>query len=207
MKTLRTTPPVIHTLMPPSLLPYRQCKLSNGLEVFYLNDPTQEAFKLDFLLPMGAYQQPQPVVASTTVNLLNEGTLHHTSEEIADFFDFHGAYIDFNCGMHQSEVSLISLHKYASLTIRMVAEMIRESIFPAREVELYLRNRKQQHLVNLEKTSYLARAEFARVLYGGLHPYANQFTLEDFDRVTPSLVQDFYRGRLAASHCRIVLNQ
>lgn len=198
--------PGIHELSSPSILPYKESTLSNGLKIFYLHDPDQEVFKMDVVLPTGAYYQPQAVVASTAINLLNEGTSVHAAEAIADFFDFHGAYIDFTCGLHHSEVSLISLHKYASDTIRMLAEMITGSTFPEREMEIYLRNKKQQHLVNLEKNSYLARMEFMRVLFGQDHPYANQFVSEDFDRVTISLVRDFYFSRLSASNTRIVLS-
>ena len=53
---------------------------------------------------------------------------------IAEFFDYHGAYVDYNCGLHKSEISLISLNKYADKTIGMVAEMIAESTFPGTRI-------------------------------------------------------------------------
>ena len=42
-------------------------------------------------------------------------------------------------------------------------------------------------------------------MYGQNHPYANYFTLEDFDQVTPELLLDFYRKRVQASQCRIMI--
>ena len=87
----------------------------------------------------------------------------------------------------------------------MLAEMTLESTFPQKELETYIRNRKQQHLVNIEKTSYLARMEFIYRMYGKAHPYANCFTLEDFDQVTPELLLDFYQKRVQASQCRIMI--
>lgn len=201
----RNTPPTLADINRPSLWPVQRHTLPNGIEVVYLHDPHQDVFKVDVVLPAGAYYQPRPVIASSMLNMLNEGTTAHSSTEIADLFDYHGAYVDYNCGMHTAEVSLISLEKYASPTLRLLAEMIRESVFPAKELETFLRNRKQEHLVNLEKTSYLARREFLRRLYGEAHPYANLFDTGDFDRVTPEALRDFYRQRVQAEGCRLVL--
>ena len=189
----RNIEPSITEISRPSLWGHQQITLPNGIEIVYLHDPNQEVFKMDVVLSAGIYNQSRPVIASSMINMLNEGTRQHTSAEIAELFDYHGAYVDFNCGMHKAELSLISLNKYAPQTIRMLAEMTLESTFPQKELETYIRNRKQQHLVNIEKTSYLARMEFIYRMYGKAHPYANCFTLEDFDQVTPELLLDFYQ--------------
>ena len=201
----RNIEPSIAEISRPSLWEHQQITLPNGIEIVYLHDPNQEVFKMDVVLAAGIYNQSRPVIASSMINMLNEGTRQHSSAEIAELFDYHGAYVDFNCGIHKAELSLISLNKYASQTIRMLAEMTLESTFPQKELETYIRNRKQQHLVNIEKTSYLARMEFIYRMYGKEHPYANYFTLENFDQVTPELLHDFYRERVQASQCRIML--
>lgn len=201
----RNIEPPITEISRPSLWGHQQITLPNGIEIVYLHDPSQEVFKMDVVLPAGIYNQPRPVIASSMINMLNEGTRQHSSAEIAELFDYHGAYVDFNCGIHKAELSLISLNKYASQTIRMLAEMTLESTFPQKELEIYIRNRKQQHLINIEKTSYLARTEFIYRMYGQNHPYANYFTLEDFDQVTPELLLDFYQKRVQASQCRIMI--
>lgn len=201
----RNIEPSIAEISRPSLWEHQQITLPNGIEIVYLHDPNQEVFKMDVILAAGIYNQSRPVIASSMINMLNEGTRQHSSTEIAELFDYHGAYVDFNCGIHKAELSLISLNKYASQTIRMLAEMTLESTFPQKELETYIRNRKQQHLVNIEKTSYLARMEFIYRMYGKAHPYANCFTLEDFDQVTPELLLDFYQKRVQASQCRIMI--
>lgn len=201
----RNIPPVLSAINRPSIWQHQRVMLPNGIEIVYLHDATQEVFKMDVVFPAGAYYQPQPVVASTMLNMLNEGTRHHSAEEIAELFDYHGAYVDYNCGMHKSEISLISLNKYARPTIQMLSEIIQASIFPEKELAIYLQNRRQQQLVNLEKTSYLARVEFLHRLYGEQHPYANHFCLEDFDKITPEILQAFYTERIQATGCRIMI--
>ena len=168
----RNIAPRITPLSTPSLLPYQCLILANGTEIFYLNDPLQEVFKIDVVFEAGIYYQSQPLVASTTVNMLNEGTLHHSAEAIADQFDYYGAYVDFSCGLNKTEVSLLSLNKYATETLTMLAEIITESNIPDKELEIYLTNKRQEYLVNLEKTSYLAKQKFSALIFGEDHPYA-----------------------------------
>ena len=43
----RNIAPRITPLSTPSLLPYQCLILANGTEIFYLNDPLQEVFKID----------------------------------------------------------------------------------------------------------------------------------------------------------------
>ena len=136
----RNKAPLLSPLSEPALLPYNRFMLPNGIEVVYIHDPAQEVFKIDVIFEAGIYYQSRPLIASTAINMLNEGTLHHHSEEIADLFDYYGAYIDFNCGLNKSELSLISLSKYAEPTLNMLVEMLTESIVPEKERSALIKN-------------------------------------------------------------------
>ena len=201
----RNIAPRITPLSTPSLLPYQCLIWANGTEIFYLNDPLQEVFKIDVVFEAGIYYQSQPLVASTTVNMLNEGTLHHSAEAIADQFDYYGAYVDFSCGLNKTEVSLLSLNKYATETLTMLAEIITESNIPDKELEIYLTNKRQEYLVNLEKTSYLAKQKFSALIFGEDHPYANRIEESDYQRITVSLIRDFYHRYYQAGQFRIFI--
>lgn len=201
----RSIAPAIAPLSVPALLPYSRTSLPNGIEVVYIHDPAQEVFKIDVQFEAGIYYQPQPLLSSTTVNMLNEGTSRHDAEAIAEIFDYYGAYVDYNCGLNKVELSLISLNKYAPETIAILAEMIADSVVPEKELEIFLRNKRQEFLVGLEKTSYLARKEFSKLLFGEQHPYANMVSEKDYNRVTASLVRDFYHRHINARDCRITI--
>ncbi|MCC8174464.1 MAG: insulinase family protein, partial [Odoribacter sp.] len=201
----RTTAPALTPLSIPELLDYSIHTLSNGIKVYVLHDENQEVFKLDVVFNAGTYYQPYPLVALSTVNMLNEGTPKYNSLEIAENFDFYGAYIDFSSGFHKSEISLFSLVKYAQETIPVMGEIITESIFPAEELSIFLRNKKQRFLTQLQKTSYLARKEFTKVLFGENHPYAEMIKVNDFDKVDRESLKTFFNERYSASHCHIIL--
>lgn len=200
----RNIAPSLAPLSVPNVLPYQRIMLDNGVEIVYLHDPAQEVFKIDVLFEAGVYYQSQPLVASTAINMLNEGTQQHNAEEIADLFDFYGAYIDFNCGLNKAELSLISLNKYAAETICMLVEMLTDSVVPEKELDIFLTNKRQEYLVNNEKTSYLARKKFSEVLFGESHPYANRVSEKDYTLISAPMIREFYHQYINAGHCRIV---
>ncbi|MDR2414871.1 MAG: insulinase family protein [Odoribacteraceae bacterium] len=206
MKPNRKSPPPLHPIDTPTIFTRQDARAANGLNLTCLHDPRQETCKIEIILPHGTYYQPRPVIASTAINLLNDGTTTLSAAEIAEFFDFHGAYIHLAAGVHHSSISILSLREHAGKMIEMIAKMIIESTFPEREMEIYLRNKQQQHEDNMGKTSYLARRAFLGLLNGEQHPYANHFTGEDFARVTTATVRHFYRERLTATATRVILS-
>ena len=203
--TQRDSAPALAPLTAPALLPYKRFSLPNGIDIVYIHDPAQEVFKIDAVFEAGIYYQPKPLIASTAINMLNGGTARHTAEEIADLFDYYGAYIDFNCGLNKSELSLISLTKYAEPVLVQLAEMITGSIVPEKELDLFLTNKRQEHLVTCEKTSYLARKEFSRLIFGDKHPYANPISADDYLHVQREEVLDFCHEHVHACGCRLML--
>lgn len=201
----RNISPALAPLSLPALLPWRRQWLENGVEVVSIHDPSQSAFKLDVSFEAGIYYQPQPLLAPAAVNMLGGGTRRHSAEEIADLFDFYGAYTDFSCGPDKAEVSLVSLEKYAAETVAMVAELLTDSIVPEKELDIYLANRRQEFLVDREKTAWLARKKFFELLYGASHPYANRIVGEDFVALAAPAVRQFCRERIHASGCRVTV--
>ncbi len=197
--------PNIVPLSEPVLLPYQCFKLNNGIEVIYIQDPSQNVFKMDVIFEAGVYYQSQPLLASTAINMLNEGTRLHSAEEIADIFDFYGAYTDFYCGLNKSELSLISLCKYARETITMLVEMLTESVIPEKELDIYLTNKHQEFRINNEKTAFLTRKKFSELLFGPEHPYANQISDKDFTSLSADKVRQFYHQYIHAGNCRIMI--
>ena len=201
----RNIAPPLTPLSVPALLPYQKIMLDNGIEVIYIHDPAQNVFKTDIVFEAGIYYQSQPLIASTAIHMLNEGTRKHHAEAIADLFDYYGAYVDFSCGLNKAEASLISLNKYACETLSMLAEILTESTIPEKELSIFLSHRKQEFLVNNEKTAYLARKKFSELLFGSQHPYANLISETDYSQVNATIVREFYHRHINARHCRIVI--
>lgn len=201
----RNIPPRIFPLSQPVIMEHKTEILPNGVEVVIMNDPTQEVFKMDIMFKAGAVYQPQRLIATTAINMLGEGTSKYTSEQISELFDYYGAYIGENVSMINSELCVIGLCKYAAPVINLTAELITDSIFPKKELEIFLKNRKQQFLIQCEKTSYLARKEYMLRMYGDGHPYSNQVAEEDYSKLDRDLLVEFHKERYVAENCKVYI--
>jgi len=198
--------PNITELSNPVLLKSTTTKLDNGIEIIVINDPNQEVFKMDVVFKSGSINQSQALVANTTMNMLCNGTTKHDSNKIAEIFDYYGAYVDTNCGFGSSEISMITATKYAKNTIPLIAEMIQESIFPEKEIEIFLRNKYQEFLVINEKTSYLALKKFTQLMFGENNVYTNPINKDDFKKISSELLKTYYNSHIQNSSCKIYLS-
>ncbi len=193
----RKTPPALNPLPQASLIAPVERSLANGTRICIFKDNQQGVFKMDILFRTGREYASRPFIADTALNMLNEGTSSRTGREIAEIFDFHGAYMGLYTGFVQSSLSVVSLYKHAGTIAGLIAEMIAESRIPEEEMKIFLKNRKQELLLKLEKNNFIAHREFGKKLYGPSHPYANNTAPEDIERVNGKDVADFY-----ASHIR-----
>jgi len=198
--------PDITELSNPVLLKHSINKLANGIEIIITNDPNQEVFKMDVVYNTGTINQSKALIANTTMNMLCNGTTKHNSNKIAEIFDYYGSYIDTNCGFAHSELSMIAPTKYAKNTIPLLGEMIQESIFPEKEIEIFLRNKYQEFLLQQEKTSYMVLKKFSQLMFGENNVYTNPVNKEDFKNISRDILKNYYNSNIQHSRCKIYLS-
>lgn len=180
--------------------------LPNGVTVNVLNAGENEVARVDLLFGGGRWQQSRPLQANFTNRMLREGTRRYTSAELAERLDYYGAWLELNTGAEYSFVSLFSLNKYLPQTLGLLESAVKEPLFPEKELrtlaEIYL----QQFRVNCSKVNFLARRALAHALYGGQHPCGRLVQEDDYRRLTPSLLREFYDRYYHSGNCAIYLS-
>jgi zinc protease len=174
--------------------------LQNGLPVYFLNEPGQDLIKIEFIFYAGSYFQNKKLTAVVTANLLQEGTLKKSSREISEIFDYYGVYANFDPQKDLSSISIFVLEKHLEPVLQLVEEIFKEASFPESELETYLQNLKQQHIVSLEKVINVARMQFGKLIFGETHPYGKVLGLEDFDLINRKDIVDFYKNHYSANN-------
>lgn len=179
--------------------------LENGLPVYYIHAASQEVVKIDFIFEAGAWQQNEKFIASLTSFMLQEGTINHTSAQIAGTFDFYGAYIQAGADQNFASVSIISLNKYLPEILKLTEEIVKNPTFPQHELEVLLEKQKQKFKLENEKVKVLCQKKFTTVLFGESHPYAVNNSIENFDVVTRDKLLQFFQTWYHAGNCRIIV--
>jgi zinc protease len=182
----------------------RLAHLSNGVPVYLLQFGTQEIVELAAIFPAGKSFEPAASVAGFTAKMIQEGTLRRNGLEFARAIDRFGASIHVESGYESASASLTALAKHLDATVPLWAEMLLEPAFPAEELEK-LRERTLQHLdVEEQKTSYVARKEYSRLLFGPTHPYGAHSEKPDISAVTLEQLQAFHGSHFHAANAMIV---
>lgn len=180
--------------------------MPNGIPVYILNAGENEVVRIDMLLKGGRWQQTQRLQALFTNRMLREGTHRYTAAVIAEKLDYYGAWLELSSSSEHAYITLYSLNKYLPETLDVLESMVKEPLFPEKELKVIVDTNIQQFQVNSSKVDFLAHRELMRAIYGAQHPCGQLAEVEDYEQVTPELLRDFYNKHYHSGNCRIYLS-
>ncbi len=191
----------IHTTTPTIEVAQAECvTLHNGMRLYILSAEEFEIMRLSVVFHAGSSLQRVPFSASTTANLLAEGSQHMTAREISEALDFHGSYFDVNIDRDYSYISFAMLSKFVQPTLDVAAEILLRPTFPDEEVATYAAKRKQRLAIDRTKVDVRAREAFAKAMFGAQHPYGERFDEAAYDNLHREDLVNFYRTHYTADN-------
>lgn len=178
----------------------------NGMNFYFKKTDAEGLLRLDIILPAGIQYQSRPLLASMTNSLLKEGSRRLTSAQIAERFDYYGAFINYGCGLENACINLYSPKKYFGQTLELLNELLRYPLFPQKELDISLERNRQSHLISLQKVQVLAGLEIQKCLLGPEHPYAQKLQEDDFGSFDASLLAEFHNIHYCAGRSTALLS-
>ena len=139
---------------------------SNGLNVFVFDSGDQELVRMEWIVDNVFVRENRALLNNCVCDMLLEGTSAHSSAQLAERVDFHGAFLVPSFGYDQSTLTLFALTKHLPSLLPLVRDILTNSIFPENELATYIRNHKQKMQVSLKKNSFVARRQFNRAVFG-----------------------------------------
>ena len=201
----RTIPPPIKDAIQfdLSLKPCTQYSLANGVPVYYVNDGAEEVAMVELVFNAGNYFENKNFIASATSHLLKNGTKNKSAFQINEYFEYYGAYLSRSCYSETATLTLHCLSKHLNELLPVIREILTESIFPEKELEIFKQNSIQRLLVNLKKSDFVANRLIDEYLYGADHPYGRVSTVDTIQAVTREDVVNFYSSNYLKANCKI----
>lgn len=170
----RTLAPAFNRTIDFELLSPEKVVTASGAEAYFVLGGSQDVSKVELIFPAGRWVEKVWGASYFSSQLLNKGTKQKGSYEIAQRFDSLGAHLEVHAALDFVSVSLYSLNKNLEAGLRLLLELLTESIFPEKELEqlksIYLQNLK----VNREKTSFQASLLIRKNIFGETHPYGKE---------------------------------
>lgn len=186
--------------MPPSKLSHAK----NGVRIYILSSDDFEVVRFTFVFKAGSSLQTKPFAASSTANMLGEGSSSLTAQEIAERLDFYGSYFDVNIDRDYSYISFCSLKKFFEPTLEVAREILLHPAFPEREAEVYRQKRKQSLTIERQKVDMQSREMFAEALFGSDHPYGISTHEDEYDNLTTDDLKEHYMRLYTAENAFVV---
>ena len=175
--------------------------LSNGVRAHLLENHEYRVIRLSLIFGAGSSRQEVPFSATTTANLLSEGSRSHTARQIAERLDFYGSYFDISTDRDVTVISFCALSKFFLPTLKVAEEILLQPAFPTDEFDSYRIKRRQQLAVERTKVDVRAREAFARAMFGEKHPYGISSPESAYDTLSRDDVERFYRRFYTAGNC------
>lgn len=177
---------------------------ANGVKIYTLNSNDFEVVRFTFVFRAGSSMQHKPFTASTTSNMLAEGSTTLSAQQIADELDFYGSYFDVNIDRDYVYISFATLSKFFEQTLRVAREIILRPAFSSKELRTYCSKRKQGLAIERKKIDVQSRELFGKALFGDEHPYGISADESLYDDITREDIVALYEELYTADNCFMV---
>jgi zinc protease len=179
-------------------LPTERRRAENGLVMLGHRNEASQAVVLRAMLRTGGVLDPPELAgaARLTGAMLQRGTAHHTFEQLNELTDANGISIAADVARQTTEVTVKCLAEDLELGVRVLAEVVREPIFPADQLEK-VRGELLTALREADQdTRSVADRAFRELAYGDEHPFRRRVSgyVETVPRVRVEHLVAHHRG-------------
>lgn len=202
----RTIQPEVRDIGSLAVQKPRRFVMPNGVALNVLDSGDNEVVRIDLLMEGGRWQQSQPLQALFANRMLREGTLRYSASEIAEKLDYYGAWLELSSASEYAYITLYSLNKYLPQTLEVLESIVKEPLFPEKELGIIIDNNVQQFLVNSSKVDFLAHRALMKAVYGEAHPCGRLVQQEDYSRINPVVLREFYNRHYHSGNCTIFVS-
>lgn len=200
----RTQAPGFNQVEHINLIKPGHLKFSNNCNLFYFNSGDQELVRIEWVFGNLRFNKQQPLLNMAVNDMLTEGTEELSATMIADRIDYYGAFLQTDYGYDNCTVTLYSLNKHLAQTLPIVFDILNNSIFPPKEIEVFKMTHRQKLQVGLQKNDVLARRQFNRALYGdSIYGYAAE--IADYDQLDQASMQAHFKQMYQPANCTIII--
>ena len=176
-----------------TLTPIEKTKLSNGLELWMIEQNELPIVSMNLVLKTGTANEPddRTGVSGLTTALLDDGTKNRSAVEIANQLQSIGAFMNAGGSWDSTTVSMQTLTKNMDKALEIYSDVIVNPTFPEKEFTS-LRGRS---LVGLRQQkanpNAIANIAYNKVLYGN-HPYGRDSTEATLNAISRDDLVKYY---------------
>jgi predicted Zn-dependent peptidase len=190
-----------------NLPPVNSFELDNGLKVTLVKYGDIPKTTVRLVVRSGNLNEAENDVwlSDFTGNLMKEGTITKTGNQIADEVAGMGGDLSISTGIETTSISTDVLAEYVGQAVNLIADVVMNPVFPETETAR-LRNDLLRNLnIQRSEPSNIAYELFSRVMYGN-HPYGRIFPEPDMIKsFDAAKAKNFYNANFGARRSHLYI--
>ena len=198
--------PAITTDFDLELRGIRQSQLPNGLPVHEFNSGTQNIIKVALVYRTGRIHERRRATAKAALSLIREGSTRHSSEELAEVYDYYGAVVKTSVTMETCSVSLVVVERYFAEVWPIWFHMVFYPMYDSEELEKYKQVTASKFVRQLAKNDVQGYRKLTEALFGADHPYGYNTEVEDIQALDREDLLGYYNECLGLDDAFLVLS-
>ena len=184
--------------------------LANGLTVVHIPKPGLPLVSASLVVRAGQLANPsnQPGLASFTAAMLQEGTSTRSSQQMADQIANLGATLNTSAGAEAARINVSSLKANFGKSLELVADLARNPVFSATEVERLKGSRLGALAQQRSQAPAVAGVVGNLALYGEQHPlgYSALGTESSIQATDSATLQQFWQTHYRPDQAALVVS-
>ncbi len=205
----RTKRPAAQPARAITLPKIQKATLSNGLNVWLVEQHKLPTFAFNLLIQAGSDHDPvsMPGLASMTADVIDEGTTTRDALAISDEVESIGANFNVNTSIDGTFLMLSSLTKHLDKAMDLFTDVLTHPTFPEKEFDRLKKQRITDLLRQKDQPSMIANTAFSYLLYGSNHPYGNNAggTDQSLNSMTRDDLLKFYQQYYVPNNATLIV--
>ncbi|MDD2387703.1 MAG: pitrilysin family protein [Bacteroidales bacterium] len=178
----------------------------NGNKVFGFYSKNAPVIKLDIIFNAGVLFQSTALQAVFANSLIKEAPKGKNPDEISEFFDYHGSYIESFISPETAGLRLFVPSKYYKDVIDTFLDFINNPDLPKDEFEILQKKYYEAIKNNLMKTQYVAMKGLDHEIFGSQHPLGYILNPDDAKNIEYPKIKKFVRDYYRLNNCDLIIS-
>lgn len=190
------------------MLKIPQCRtltLDNGIKLNVIDHGEFDVNRMTISWEGGANDVDSFASLMLASDLMREGTKLSRGAEIAETFDYNGAWLKSNFHSHHSSLILHSLNNKFDAVLPTLVETITQPIFPQQEFEINKEKLAKRKEINLSKVAYLSNLSNQKLIFGKNHPCSVEESPNDIRNIAIGDVKELHKQIFTPNGCELFL--
>lgn len=180
---IRSVPPRINFDTKINKLEYQTLVLNNNIPFYYIQDNHQSVCGVEIIFSGGKISEKKNGASFFSTNLLKSGIEGFNSNEINEFFELRGAFVQVQSGLDFNSLSLYCLSDKLEDTLPFFLKLFTHPIFPQKQLDKLVIKKEQELNINEQKSNYWATKLLRKALFNN-HPYGQVLDKKDLKSIT-----------------------